>query len=304
MATPSNLKPGVRLLSTVALTDPDVIARSAGIADALGQYPQLPYLPGAFVPRLPWRPVDREEGAVLLGSIGSERAGCWLQVIESPEAIFESAAPLREAARRAGNERELDHLRATPEFAEALRLAREFAQSLVLPRTTAFGDNIYFNQPGLPTTSNHRDPILLGIHTDTVCNVRIAERRYSPTRLCLNLGDEPRYLLFINLSLDQIEAMLDEARVTYTESPGEPPLSAFRAAFMSTFDDYPVLKLRIDPGQGYLAPTENVIHDGCTEGRATFDIFYMAHGHFRPQSRTAGAINRVESDGARAAVAS
>jgi hypothetical protein len=49
---------------------------------------------------------------------------------------------------------------------------------------------------------------------------------------------------------------------------------------MRHWPDYPVVKLRIRPGEAYIAQTENLIHDGSTLGQRGFDLAFMADGFF------------------------
>ena len=51
--------------------------------------------------------------------------------------------------------------------------------------------------------------------------------------------------------------------------------------FMRCFPDYPVIRLRIAPNEAYIAPTENIIHDGSTLGKMYFDICLTIRGKFK-----------------------
>ena len=42
--------------------------------------------------------------------------------------------------------------------------------------------------------------------------------------------------------------------------------------FFDRFSDYPVFMLSIEPGEAYIAPTENIIHDGSTYFKQHCDI--------------------------------
>jgi hypothetical protein len=258
------------------------IELSSGMTPAASQYETLPYWEKAFVPRLPWRKPVREELDRLCGSWEDVRPGTWIQLFSFPQRIYAAFESLRDASSKVTSERELDALRPTAECQNAVKVAVEFANALVFQATAVGEANVYFNLPDLPTTANFRDPLLLGMHTDTSCSASIKYRPFSRNRLCLNLGLYDRYLLFVNLGLKRIETLLREYQIEYEETRGTLPLLGFRTAFMSTFADYPVVRLRLRPGQGYLAPTDNVIHDGSSAGQTAFDISFQAHGHFRP----------------------
>jgi hypothetical protein len=284
MATTTTLMADVRLIGGALEEDSiaDSIELSSGIIRAQSQYESLQYWEEAFVPRLPWRKPTNDELKSLFGSVEQLRPGAWVQVLAFPEPVYAAFENIRAVSLKAASEQELNALRSTTECQEAVTMALKYASTLVCPATKLGQGNVYFNLPGLPTTSNYKDPVLLGIHTDTMCSIPIKYRLFSPNRLCLNLGLCDRYLLFVNLGLSRIKSLLQEKNVSYQETPGTSPLLAFRTAFMSTFCTYPVVKVRIKPRQGYIAPTENVLHDGCSVGQAAFDIPFHAHGHFRP----------------------
>jgi hypothetical protein len=274
----------VRLIGSILDSEnlEDSIEFSSGIVPAKTQYESFPYWQGAFVPRLPWRKPAREELELLSGSVEELRPGRWVQVFSFPQSVYDAFASIRTASANVTSEQEMNVLRPTSECKEAVKVALQYASKLISPATQLGGGNVYFNLPGLPTTSNYKDPVLLGIHTDTLCEVELKYRPFSPNRLCLNLGLCDRYLLFVNLGLNRIESLLRQHNIQYQEAPGKPPLQAFRMAFMSSFQAYPVVKLRIRPGEGYIAPTENLLHDGSSEGQTAFDVPFHAHGHFRP----------------------
>jgi hypothetical protein len=55
---------------------------------------------------------------------------------------------------------------------------------------------------------------------------------------------------------------------------------AIGAAFMSTFPDYPIVRLRLRPGEAYIAPTENVLHDGSSTGVRAINQYLSMRGRF------------------------
>ena len=49
---------------------------------------------------------------------------------------------------------------------------------------------------------------------------------------------------------------------------------------------YPVVAIEIAPGEAYIAPTEDLIHDGCSEGMKNNDVCLTMLGYFsRPASQ-------------------
>ena len=67
---------------------------------------------------------------------------------------------------------------------------------------------------------------------------------------------------------------------------------------MSHFGSYPVVRVRLDPGEGYMAPTENLIHDATTSSPDALDVQFRVCGRFWPMrdaSATAAAVGVRQS---------
>jgi len=50
--------------------------------------------------------------------------------------------------------------------------------------------------------------------------------------------------------------------------------------FFKHFPEYPVVKLLQYPYEYYIAPTDNILHDGSTLGMKTQDVTLIYLGHF------------------------
>ncbi len=110
----------------------------------------------------------------------------------------------------------------------------------------------------------------IGLHLDDIEALPMGRREQSMTRLCINLGQSPRFLLFVNLTTRTIASWL-------SRYPGVGAFPEYRStplvdAFLRKFPDYPVVRLALHPGEAYLAPTENMVHDGSTRVMVAPDI--------------------------------
>jgi hypothetical protein len=97
----------------------------------------------------------------------------------------------------------------------------------------------------------------IGLHVDSWDHMPLGIRHLARTRLCLNLGERMRSLLFLPFDVRAIAGAMVADSQAHSGNLGERFCAAFRNA--------PVLRLDIPPGWAYLAPTENLIHDGCSE---------------------------------------
>ena len=51
-------------------------------------------------------------------------------------------------------------------------------------------------------------------------------------------------------------------------------------AFLTQFPKTPVYRLKIKSGEAYIAPTENIIHDGSSLYQDNLDLYITAFGMF------------------------
>jgi hypothetical protein len=158
-----------------------------------------------------------------------------------------------------------------PSYIQAMDKLAEYILPLSLDDESLVCKGVYLNPPGLTTvTSDRSSQNYIGLHFDSWDRLPIEERHLSSNRICINLGKEDRYLLFINLSVLTISRLIKEHTV-----------NALKTAFLQAYPDYPVIKVRVSPGEAYIAPTENMIHDGCSLERNSPDIHLTIRGHFQ-----------------------
>jgi len=120
-----------------------------------------------------------------------------------------------------------------------------------------------FDPPMLPTVSRcPQTGAYVGLHIDTFHRLSLQSRESAPLRVSINVGLAARYFLFLDLPLRSLVRKLDERRTKEVA----PHLAG--QAFTRAYPNYPIIRVRIDPGQAYVAPTENMLHDGSSAGIA------------------------------------
>lgn len=98
----------------------------------------------------------------------------------------------------------------------------------------------------------------IGLHLDSWDRTPIQLRHISRIRLCINLGTGWRSLLFFPWDIQAVNDAL-------SEMPEDLDWQGNLAGrFCNEFREAPVFELNVPPGYAYLAPTENMIHDGCS----------------------------------------
>jgi len=244
------------------------------------------YAERSFVPRPPWRLPDDEEWAALTEpGDGLEPPGDRVAVFPVPESVLEPFVHLRALCYEADNLKRLHALGDDVIGRTALVEAARYALSLADPnRSDLEGPGLHAKvAPGTPTMTTGRDGRLTGLHVDSWYRRAIEGRASSPNRISINLGVQDRHLLYVNLPLRSIVARMagihGAARV-------EDISFAHPREFMRFLPGYPVVKVTVAPGEAYIAPTENVIHDGYQERIGGIDLQFTCRGYFRAPART------------------
>jgi hypothetical protein len=88
----------------------------------------------------------------------------------------------------------------------------------------------------------------------------------------VNLGDESTSLLFINLPASDL---LAELRRRYPDPFAPHTLGELADRFLTLCPDYPPVRLRIEPGEGYRLPTAGILVDGCTLDKTEPDVLLL-----------------------------
>jgi hypothetical protein len=263
------------------------VALSAGTQPA-AELPDLAlqYTADAIIPRRPWREASIEELRRLRfdpAAGDAWRRGADGAVVRLPQALI---APLtavleQQGARATTAVDTRAAIETDPVWIEGVAaLGRYLAARYRAP----FDQGIFrITAPGLVTLTQGDDrKQRIGLHLDSWDRMPLRHRHRSRNRICINLGRAPRAVLLINLPLMDLFAQLG------LDDPAD-ILADFRglrlgARFMRARPNYPALRLRIDPGEAYILPTDNLVHDASSEGSAWPDVTLTFIGSVAHQS--------------------
>jgi hypothetical protein len=290
------LQPGARIaldahaaIETRRLAD--CVCLSAGTRQSGADAELAPrYAQTAFLPRLPWRPPDAEETACLhFAGTADERPwrpGVDAAVIRIPADVLGAFADMLEAhgVRESPHAPTKGPIEKHPQWEANLAALNAYLATV----TQGEFNQIHYRtaEPGQLTLTRdsyglvaHRQK-RVGLHADHWDGLPLRHRHRARNRICLNLGREPRYLLFINLPMMDLfhAAGLRDPEDIYADFRG----LRLGERFSQLRPEYPVIRLRIDPGEAYVLPTDNLIHDGSTEGSRYTDITLTYLGQFVP----------------------
>lgn len=125
----------------------------------------------------------------------------------------------------------------------------------------------------LTTTWDRQKERYIGLHIDSWDRAPIATRGKSRNRICLNLGEGPRSLLFVPTSITRFASTLSVDQSVLNASD-------IGRAFMASDRDVLIVEVTTMPGEAYVAPTETIIHDGSTRFADGTDLSFTVLGHF------------------------
>jgi hypothetical protein len=132
------------------------------------------------------------------------------------------------------------------------------------------------------TTLNPNNSRYVGLHLDSWDRLPARERHRGQNRVCLNLGSGPRGLQFVPLTAMEMSLRLDDLGSAVVDRCGGVREGDLARRFLRCFPYEPVLRITTLPGEAYIAPTENVVHDGCTLDTSGPDVTLTIRGHFEP----------------------
>jgi hypothetical protein len=134
---------------------------------------------------------------------------------------------------------------------------------------------INFKSPNLKTSTVDRNLNLrIGLHLDSWDRKKLNDRENSRNRICINLGKEVRHFIFLN---KKIIELIDDLEIDNFDLRGGSELGRL---YLRKYPNQQITKLNIYPGEAYIAPTENIIHDATTLNKAFPDITLSIIGNF------------------------
>lgn len=240
----------------------------------------LVYERGALVPKGPWRPPSMTELDVITRGLDST-PGSSVAVLPIPKWLYDRFNEVRIGVDVLSD---WDQANEYVSRAPVVEAARDWAIGQAEdPDKRIWQAGIRANPPGLKTvTVDNRTQRLVGLHTDNWFGAPMDRRGASPNRIALNLGNKDRFFDYINLPLSVVWQVANQ-----TEDLSMAALTSdLLTRFLAVAPGYPVTRVRVAPGEAYIAPTDNMIHDGSTECSHQWDVYFTVVGHFPIPSRT------------------
>ncbi len=133
---------------------------------------------------------------------------------------------------------------------------------------------------GFGTAYDFSQNRFVGLHLDNHDRLDTTGRRTSFQVLGLNLGQQERYLHFLNLSVENMIEKLRHFGHNLHYSPSK--ISCLTRDFFNIFFDYPIIRIKLKPGCAYITTTQYVVHDGAPSNtnESGLDIALLVSGNF------------------------
>lgn len=217
-----------------------------------------------------WRPIDRQEAEYLGLHFGADAAHNTIALLTLPPPLVE------QLGRKATTE--------SPDASAALAcwLARNTAWRI--DPTGGQGAGLCIGQSTRRSaTRESRTGEFVGLHLDSWDGLPLDRRHDAQNRICVNLGRHSRALQFLPLPIAEVSRRL-RAMETRIGSDALSARPSIVERYLHRCPDQLVLRVRLAPGQAYIAPTENLVHDGCLLEEGWEDITYVYRGRLVPQA--------------------
>lgn len=239
----------------------------------------IDYRIGSIVPKNNWRQLFKEELQILIDPENEENERFGIFYGKLPSELVEIFLKLK-----------LNNFKTRDEVLKKIKssekIIQKFDQKLksILTSHSSLKDfefhKMVFAQPNIYTLTYfaENDKLeFIGLHYDRSTIFDIKSAAFSKDRFCVNLGNQSRDLFFINLPLNTITTLIEKTKGYNGEEITLDNLIEYYALYCY---DYPVIKLTLNPFEYYIAPTDNILHDGSTLKRNSLDITLVYLGHF------------------------
>ena len=227
-----------------------------------------PYVPDARAPVPHWR-VPTEEESSVLWSASAPEAHCGVGVVRLLGLqLVRLFAECKDTLGRFDDGDTLKH--------PLIGLLLDAIEKAGIITGSVYSARIGRDHPGLVTMTRAVDQdARIGLHFDRWDGLPVKELAACSNRVSVNLGPRDRYLIFLNQTASGMSSILQKANVQFKQD-----VRAIGAAFMSAFPNYPIVRIRLQPGEAYIAPTENILHDGTSAEVVETNHYLSMRGRF------------------------
>jgi hypothetical protein len=279
-ATGARPRSGVGVAFGPGVDPHDRLSFTRGVVPAGGRLVDgVGFRPGAILPAPDWRPASPEQIAALCAPHDPEVAdGVTVAVVRPAEGVLAPFARFGFASARTPKEC-LQKVRGG-EYHAALEASLPHLADLLASADGVQLLGLCVQRGGLGSTTTHADEAgvtFSGLHVDDWDRLSLGQRHRSRRQMSINLGAEDRYFVFAEPPADVVAQKLGPALEQRTSAG---VYSGLGAALFAHRPHTVLYRVRVRPGEAYMAPTDNLIHDGNTLGTTAPDVTVSLRGYF------------------------
>lgn len=254
--------------------DPNDCIRISDGTEMVSTLNGLPAQQPTFVPKKPWNKPTADQLNSIMGSVNEPPAYQSIGLYTLPSSLVNQWKQL--GIHQAENEFEINQIMKHAAYAKVVEATEQWAKKFQLQKEQLITHRLACISKGLRTvTFNPKENRYLGLHLDSWEKKTLDELSGVRNRLCINLGRSPRYFLYMNLEIKQLQSILN--------LPTQSNARALIQTFLERSPVYPVIRVKLNPFEAYIAPTENLIHDGSSEDQHYQDVQLTVRSYFGVQ---------------------
>jgi hypothetical protein len=280
----STVRPGVLLFLGGVDDCADRVQLSSGTMAAPSTVSGGSYEEGAVIPRPGWRNLRKTEQKILLAESCPEHYGNAISIIRLPSPLLDPWWAVHVAGFEYQSSENFFPITGSKKCSsETSAIISYLQQRFQLPKIDerqVLDGGICTKTPGLETVTTDPDTHgFIGLHVDSWYwrDFELSRREHAPNRICVNLGLGDRFFLYMNVPIGDMFELVKNADSLPVRSYGP---SEVAKDFMKSFPSYPVVRVRVRPGEAYVAPTENITHDASSIDTKVTDIALSIRGRF------------------------
>lgn len=280
------LEPGIHLHLDLSTYVPGDVCVCDGTQILTTQHEEVRYRANAVIPHGNWRPINKSELATLMSGVYPESYYNTVSIVDIDKYLL---CDIRNIINKRINIEHIlleDILINDKNVMKSMMDIYDYVEKFNTAPYKLF-TALAVNKPYLQTvTFDRQTSLYLGLHIDSFEGTPLVARDFSANRICVNLSNADRFFLFINKTLTNVMNDVEELLPEFMQAPNHLRFDDLPRLFSLARPNYPVVRVRCRPGTAYIAPTENVIHDGSSVGQTESDVAASVRGFFSPTPNT------------------
>jgi hypothetical protein len=232
------------------------------------------------------RPSSIEKLGIRLGIGGTRNT---VSVVPVGDRIVEALEPVLTGFCR-GDEIQMDDPRISKSIDELASYLSRFTAWRIDEQILSGGGFRVGNGNCNHTTINQKNKKFVGLHIDSWDRAPVHSRWSAQNRICINLGQGERALQFVpmqsKLFASKIKLFDEPISIASNSVEKSVDTSDIARHFLCLHPNTTIIRVKIKPKEAYIAPTENIIHDGCSLTSHP-DITFTLRGKIRIKNATA-----------------